>query len=267
MKNMIPKAIFFDIDGTLVPYGTHCVSQADCDAIEMLRSRGTLIFICTGRHITCVDNIPFAVDGAVCCNGALTYVVKAEASRIQEWDKFMLVDCHAIPRRQASCIAQIVADNRIPTVMTTLSGEMFCYRTPQTAEFIQKVNMPEFRDGDILEAARLEKVFTFCPFLTQAEEKKLFNDMMPGLGSYRWSDACFDIVVLGLDKVLGVKKILDMYRIPPEDTVAFGDGVNDIGMLKYAGMGVAMAHAEDGVKKVADCVADSVNVALRRLLE
>ena len=81
MNNPIPKAAFFDIDGTLVPYDTRCISQADCGAIETLRRQGTLIFIVTGRHISDINNIPFPVSGAVCSNGALTYTVKDGCGR------------------------------------------------------------------------------------------------------------------------------------------------------------------------------------------
>lgn len=76
MNSLRPKAAFFDIDGTLVPYDTRCISQADREAVEALRGQETLVFIVTGRHICDVDNIPFPVDGAVCCNGAMTYAVK-----------------------------------------------------------------------------------------------------------------------------------------------------------------------------------------------
>lgn len=48
--------------------------------------------------------------------------------------------------------------------------------------------------------------------------------------------------------MLGIKKVLGTYHIEPADIIAFGDGINDIGMLKFAGRGIAMGTADDAVK-------------------
>ena len=115
----MPKAAFFDIDGTLVPYDTRCISQTDCEAVEALRKQGTLIFIVTGRHICDINNIPFPVNGAVCSNGALTYMAKEGCAHFHERDRFVLVEDHPVPRQQAIDIARIIAENNIPAASTT----------------------------------------------------------------------------------------------------------------------------------------------------
>ncbi len=254
MNSSIPKAAFFDIDGTLVPYDTRCISQADCDAIEALRERGTLIFIVTGRHICDIDNIPFPVSGAVCSNGTLTYIVKDGCACFNERERFVLIDEHPIRRRQAVEIAKIIESNRIPSAATTATGTLFCHLTAATSEFIQRVNMPSPKEGDILEAAEKGRIYTFCPFVSLEEEKVLFKDVLHALDTFRWCDEYCDINIRGLDKVLGIKKILDTYNIRSSEIIAFGDGSNDIEMLKFAGLGVAMGMADDAVKSAADCV-------------
>lgn len=72
----------------------------------------------------------------------------------------------------------------------------------------------------------------------------------------RWG-APFHIVELvkyGLNKAVGVKKVADFYGIPKERIIAFGDEDNDLEMLDYVGVGVAMGNATDDVKQVADQV-------------
>ena len=54
-------------------------------------------------------------------------------------------------------------------------------------------------------------------------------------------------------------KILAYYNILPDETMAFGDGGNDMTMLQHAGTGIAMGNAEDKVKAVADYVTDTVD--------
>lgn len=258
MNNRIPKAAFFDIDGTLVPYDTRCISQADCDSIEALRYQGTLIFIVTGRHICDIDNIPFPVHGVVCSNGALTYVVKDGCAHFYERDRFVLVEDHPIPRQQAIDVARIIADNQIPAAASTATTTLFDHQTQKALEFIQRVNMPSPRNGDILETALKERIYSFCPFVSP-EEEILFKDVLRGLDTSRWCEEFCDINVHGLDKVLGIKRILDICHIVPADIIAFGDGSNDIGMLKFAGCGIAMGIADDAVKNSADYITASAS--------
>lgn len=259
MNNPFPKAAFFDIDGTLVPYDTRHISQADCEAIEDLRKQGTLIFIVTGRHICDIDNIPFPVNGAICGNGALTYIVKDGCANFHERDRFVLVEDHPVPRQQAIDIARIIAENNIPAAASTATRTLLDHITLKTSEFIQRVNMPSPRNGDILEAALKERIYSFCPFVSPEEEETLFKDVLQGLDTLRWCREYCDINIQGLDKVLGIKKILGTYHIEPADIIAFGDGINDIGMLKFAGRGIAMGTATDEVKSVANFITASAN--------
>ena len=56
-----------------------------------------------------------------------------------------------------------------------------------------------------------------------------------------------------------MEAVLRQAGISPEETMAFGDGFNDMGMLSYAGIGVAMGNAHDPVKQKADFVTKSVD--------
>lgn len=60
-------------------------------------------------------------------------------------------------------------------------------------------------------------------------------------------------------KDAGIRAVLDYEGILPGETMAFGDGHNDIGMLKFAGIGVAMGDAEQAVRDSADYVTSSVD--------
>ena len=63
----------------------------------------------------------------------------------------------------------------------------------------------------------------------------------------------------GGNKSVGIEKLLESFGISPQETMAFGDGGNDIGMLKYVGIGVAMGNAENEVKEAADYTTDAVD--------
>ena len=75
----------------------------------------------------------------------------------------------------------------------------------------------------------------------------------------RWSDYGVDIISSSGGKRTGIKEYLRITNIRKEETMAFGDGENDIEMLNYVQIGVAMGNAENSVKENADYVTDSVD--------
>jgi len=73
----------------------------------------------------------------------------------------------------------------------------------------------------------------------------------------RWNDRAVDIVEKGASKVTGIEKYLALKGYRREETVAFGDGENDVEMLRYVHIGVAMGNARQTVKQAADRVTAS----------
>ena len=74
-----------------------------------------------------------------------------------------------------------------------------------------------------------------------------------------WYPGYADIIPKGGGKHEGMRKVGEHYGFAPEEAMAFGDGGNDISMLKAAGIGVAMGNASEKVKLAADYVTDSVD--------
>ena len=66
------KAVFFDIDGTLVSFKTHRIPQSTLDAVAALRSRGIKVYIATGRPVPFIDNL-----GELEYDGMITIVLRA----------------------------------------------------------------------------------------------------------------------------------------------------------------------------------------------
>ena len=83
--------------------------------------------------------------------------------------------------------------------------------------------------------------------------------VLPHCESTRWNPLFTDVVPQGSSKAVGIDKIIEHYGISLDETMAFGDGGNDMAMLRHAGIGVAMGNAGDEVKAVADYVTDSVD--------
>lgn len=82
---------------------------------------------------------------------------------------------------------------------------------------------------------------------------------MSGCTAQRWHPFFADCICKGTSKATGIDAVCDYYGIDISETMAFGDGGNDMQMLAHAGMGVAMGNASDEVKACADYVTDTVD--------
>jgi hydroxymethylpyrimidine pyrophosphatase-like HAD family hydrolase len=82
---------------------------------------------------------------------------------------------------------------------------------------------------------------------------------MPNSVATRWTPLFADVNAIGLSKLTGVEIFCKVFGIEIANTMSFGDGGNDIAMIKGTGIGVAMGNANAEVKEIADYVTDDVD--------
>ena len=107
------KALFFDIDGTLVSFRTHSVPKPTVEALAEARRRGVRIFISTGRPkplINNLDPIESLIDGYITVNGAICTVGSETVSRNPIDPKDVEVILHAADRMDVPSL--IVGEDR-----------------------------------------------------------------------------------------------------------------------------------------------------------
>jgi hydroxymethylpyrimidine pyrophosphatase-like HAD family hydrolase len=100
------------------------------------------------------------------------------------------------------------------------------------------------------------ETYMISPYIT-ADRDAEFLSHAPGMMSARWSPHFADMIRENGGKPEGIKAALALHGFTREEAIAFGDGGNDITMLAYAGIGVAMGNASDEVKAHSDYVTDS----------
>ena len=241
------KAAFFDIDGTLVSFKTHHVPESAIRAVENLRRQGVKVFLATGRHPIWVKNLGFEFDGFVALNGGYCTtrtgeVIYKQALSADDF-KAMLKYQHEVEPFACACVldSQIYVNyiNDIAQGVYNLVG----------------IAAPEIRDID--QFADLP-VYQLIAFFNSEQEKNIMK-VMPHSVAARWHPDFADVVPLGINKAVGSQHVLSRYDISQDEIIAFGDGGNDIAMLQFAGIGVAMGNAADEVKASADYVTSSVD--------
>ncbi|MCI1219398.1 MAG: Cof-type HAD-IIB family hydrolase [Bifidobacterium sp.] len=253
IKRPDTKAAFFDIDGTLTSFSTHVVPDSTLDALQRLKDEGMKIFICTGRSPSqlgvVLDTIPVAFDGVVAMNGQYCFdnhgfletetLSRHDIAVITAW-----LDAH--PNVVASfCECDYVYFNQITDTMRKTWRKLG--RTAPAA-FIDD---PHTRSLE-------HTTFQISPFIDKAQEIEI-TGLCENVKGVRWHPDFTDLIPADGGKPIGIQRFLRHYGYTREQCIAFGDGGNDMTMLQFAGIGVAMGNASDFVKTVADYVTDDVD--------
>ena len=88
--------------------------------------------------------------------------------------------------------------------------------------------------------------------------EKILSERYKGdLGVFKSEPFFLEVVPKGIDKAMSIDRLLKMTGVKAEECLACGDGFNDVSMIEYAGLGVAMANAAEPVKNAADCITRS----------
>lgn len=256
------RAIFFDIDGTLVSFRTHRIAQSTIDEVVRLRAKGVKVFIATGRPRPFVTNLgDFPYDGMLCTNGASC----TDAQGVTFFN-------NAIPADDIRRLVEYEREHPIPTILAN-DHDVFIANQTARAEEVERImtmldiTIPPTRP---IEEAIGMTITQAVIFFHPDEQPYIMRDVMPGCDATRWTPEFADVVVHGTNKASGIDQILAHYGISLSETMAFGDGGNDIEMLQHVAVGVAMGNAADNVKAVADrvtasCDDDGIALVLREL--
>lgn len=247
------KALFLDIDGTLVSFQTHCIPASAVEAIAAARRRGVKVFIATGRAPGFINNLGELqdrelIDGYVTMNGGYCYVGGA------------VIHKQVIPAPEVKVILDYCEAHHITCTVVDEHRICACYPSETLRQvFVEYLHAKEVPAVTPTEALQLiPDVCQLSPFFDEKQEQEV-RPFLPNCEIGRWHPAFVDVSALGCNKQLGIDLMCRHFGIDVADTMAFGDGGNDIPMLRHAGIGVAMGNANDPVKAEADYVTDTVD--------
>ncbi len=131
------------------------------------------------------------------------------------------------------------------------------YKYETVSEIFRLLNFPEPPFKSPNEAIG-KTIYQLLAFFGKDKEKELMK-VLPDCEPTRWNPLFTDIVPKGSSKRVGIMKMSDYFGISEKEIIAFGDGGNDIQMLEYAGLGIAMGNAAEEVKQSADYVTSDVD--------
>ncbi|MCR6109372.1 HAD family hydrolase [Bacillus sp. A301a_S52] len=236
------KAVFIDMDGTLLTYD-HVISPRNLHVINHLKQQGIYVFLATGRQMDIT--VPYhqmlgLKTPMICLNGAAIY------------ESFSLDPLILRTVCLEKTLHDIIVNSPGNVIIHTAHG-MYCKEVDGVVQrWIEEGHKVPVYVGD-LTTTRCENVLKYS-VMAHSLDPSLNHAILQKNDIIRWQDG-IEIGPKGVSKWSGIQYILNKYRLTKQEVIAIGDGPNDIEMLQEAGTGVAMGNAGEDVKAVADFVA------------
>ena len=252
------KLIAIDLDGTLLNKSKE-ISQRNMQAIERARNKGVRVVVCSGRVY--MGARLFAkqlglTDPIIACNGAKISENKDGkelfAQHICKDACLEIIDlCH-----KHNVYYHIYADDIMLSEKMEFATLKYYERNKQL--------LPEDRVDIEIVADMKHKILTMpqnvLKFVIISQNADVLSKIRREAHLISQVDVMssnydnFEIVDKGVSKGEALKFLSKKLSIPPEEMIAIGDNENDISMLKYAGLGIAMGNGEQCAKEIAQYV-------------
>lgn len=242
------KAVFFDIDGTLISFKTHRMPGTTRLALQRLREKGIKVFAASGRAPKDTDFLKeyFDFDGVVSFNGQYCF------------DQNGVIYKNPMPPESVRDVIPYLTQKNIACCFEMAERNVFNLLDERVYGLLELVGMshavPECEDVSAL----TDDIYQLTAYVTEKEEDGLMR-LLPGCQAVRWYPTFINVISRDGGKPVGIGKVAQRYGFSQDEIMVFGDGGNDIGMLKYAGVGVAMGGAAENVRAAADYVTDDVD--------
>ena len=250
---MKKKVLVLDIDGTLTNSKKE-ITPATLDAIGRMQRAGHVVVLASGRPTAglrqITEKLGFAQSGGYILSyngGCVTYVPTGET-----------VFKNLLPDYVPQWMQAYALDHDLG--MCTYLGTDMLLGTQSTRylEYEARINGLGIVHTESFEphihTDFYKVLLSAMPTRAAEQEKRLAHRFMNRLSIYRSEPYFIEVMPRGVNKASAIAGLLERLGLEREDTIACGDGLNDLSMIRYAGLGVAMGNAQPEVKAAADVV-------------
>lgn len=243
--------IFLDIDGTILHEKTRVISEKTKEAIVKARENGHETYINTGRNFAELNEtiLSAGFDGIVC--GCGVFIQKDEE----------ILFNHRVEQNLAK---EIVSDLKKYKLDAILEGTDYIY-IEENPTNTQIINFENYFGKEIKERIKYwnEGTLEFGKFTMWIKESSDYEGFAEKYKKYfqfiRREDGFAEVIPCGFSKATGIQYLMEKLQVAREHTIAIGDSENDLSMLEYAGIGIAMGNSVKEVFKKVDYTTKSID--------
>lgn len=256
------KVILLDIDGTLTNSKKE-ISPRTKEALLKAQEQGITLALCSGRTDNGLMRYAKELDMIhhnglfVCFNGGK--VMNCQTNEVLFNQTMNIQTIKAILNHLKQFDVQpVITNGKYMYVTDVFKNEIHVPETFNVLQYESRSNgyllcevddLAEFVDFEV------NKILTYGePEYLKEHYLEMSEPFKDTLNSMFTAPFYFEYTDKGIDKA---KAIQESFPFKPEEMIAFGDAQNDISMLSYAGIGVAMANATDETKAIADFITKS----------
>lgn len=246
------KALFFDIDGTLLSEGKdRKVPESARTALLKTREKGNLVFVNTGRTWCETKEVRHLIDADGWLCGCGTYLMAEEK----------VIYDRRIPQKRGAELVRLIRDCRMDGV---LEGVEFCYmqKAPSPSSAVEQFRRDFSVMGIVSEKTWDDEDISFSKFCLVTDENSLLDrfkeETREDLEVIDRGSTFVEVVPRGHSKAAAIEWILCQYGLSLEDAWVFGDSMNDLSMFQYAQNAVLMGKHDKELEPYASFITKTV---------
>lgn len=247
------KIIVFDLDGTLTNSNKE-ISSITKSSIMKLQKLGIKVVLASGRPTCGIVNIANELK----LDKYSGYILSYNGGQIINYSNKEIIYSSSVPSTFVPDLYTTSKEYGL-TILSYKNDCIICETNDN--EYVQlesRVNhMPIIKVKSFVEAIDIDVpkfLIVGEPSYAQQLETKLSEKYKNILNVYRSEAFFLEVLPENIDKAYSLSQLLKHLNMTKDNLIAFGDGFNDLSMIKYAGLGVAMANAQDVIKQAADCI-------------
>lgn len=250
------KILVLDIDGTLVNSKKE-ITPATLEYLLRIQEEGHIVALASGRPYPGMK----AYANQLKLHEYGGYVLSFNGGKVINCKTGEVVFKKPIPNTYLKTIYDYAIRHGLG--MVTYRGDEVLTGTEidEYMEYEARLNsMVIHKVDDFLGAVDFDMtkcLLTAVPEKAEAHEKKLAELLAPDLNVFRSEPYFIEITIKGVDKAESIDKLVNVIGMDRKDTICCGDGFNDLTMVQYGGVGVAMDNAQQIVKDNADYITAS----------
>lgn len=261
---MEKKLIFLDIDGTLTEPGKNIPPDSALEAINRAQANGHRVVLCSGRNYGMLfPLLKYGFDGVISCAGGCI-----------EYGDQMVYDCPMTPEQQKRVLAVFQESG----IYRTIGSRNYSYTDEGFKEFLAENSQTKANSELLRWRVQIESELDIRP-MAEYDGEPIYGLTFMSRGTERLSkpmemlqdefqfciqdtDACGivngELINKAFNKGTAVTRLCEFLHIAQENTIAFGDSMNDLEMLRAANLGICMNNGSPILKEAAQFVCPSV---------